>query len=152
MTRYEAQAEIARSADEVWTYAADILRHTEWMSVADAHLLAGDGTQIGARGRERLLLGPFKLDVEFEVAEAEFGRRLLWRSRDPRFDMEVGLELEPSGPSSVRARYHGAAQMHGRWRLLSPLVAMEGSGSVKRELTRLKARVEQSPAAAAAAS
>jgi hypothetical protein len=151
MTRYEAQAEIARSADEVWRYAADILRHTEWMSVADANLLAGDGTRVGARGRERLLLGPFKLDVEFEVAEAEFGRRLLWRSRDPRFDMEVGLELEPSGPSSVRARYHGAAQMHGRWRLLSPVVAMEGSGSVKRELAQLKARVEEAPATVAAA-
>ena len=152
MTSYEAQAEIARSADDVWTYAADILRHTEWMSVADAHLLAGDGTQVGARGRERLLLGPFKWDVEFEVAEAEFGRRLLWRSIDPRFDMEVGLELEPSGPTSVRARYYGAAQMHGRWRLLSPLVAMEGSAGMKRELAQLKARVEEAPAAVAAAS
>ena len=152
MTRYEAQAEIARSADEVWAYAADILRHTEWMSVADAHLLAGDGTQVGARGRERLLLGPLKLDVEFEVAEAEPGRRLLWRSRDARFDMEVGLELEPSGPASVRAKYHGAAQMHGRWRLLSPLVAMEGSSSVKRELAQLKARAEGAPAAVPAAS
>ena len=152
MTRYEAQAEIARSADEVWTYAADILRHTEWMSVADAHLLAGDGTQVGARGRERLLLGPFKWDVEFEVAEAEPGRRLLWRSRDARFDMQVGLELEPSGPTSVRARYYGAAQMHGRWRLLSPLVAMEGSAGMKRELAQLKARVEEAPAAVAAAS
>jgi len=152
MTKYEAQAEIARSADEVWSYAADILRHTEWMSVADAHLLDGDGTQVGARGRERLLLGPFKWDVEFEVVEAEFGRRLLWRSRDARFDMEVGLELEPSGPASVRARYHGAARMHGRWRLLSPLVAMEGSANVKRELAQLKARVEGAPAAVPAAS
>lgn len=149
MTRYETQAEIARSADEVWTYAADILRHTEWMSVADAQLLAGDGTQVGARGRERLLLGPFKWDVEFEVVEAEPGRRLLWRSRDARFDLEIGLELEPSGLTSVRARYHGAAQMHGKWRLLSPLVAMEGSAGVRRELDRLKARVEGAPAAVA---
>ncbi len=151
VTRYEAQAEIARSADEVWTYAADILRHTEWMSVADAHLLAGDGTQVGARGRERLLLGPFKWDVEFEVVEAEFGRRLLWRSRDKRFDMEVGLQLEPSGPTSVRARYYGAAQMHGRWRLLAPFVAMEGSAGIKRELAQLKARVEAAPVPAPAA-
>jgi hypothetical protein len=152
MTRYEAQADIARSADEVWRYAADILRHTEWMSVADAQLLAGDGTQVGARGRERLLLGPFKWDVEFEVVEAEFGRRLLWRSRDARFDMEVGLELEPIGPTAVRARYSAAAQMHGRWRLMSPLVAMEGSAGVKRELAKLKARVEEAPAAVAATS
>jgi uncharacterized membrane protein len=151
VTTYEAQLDINRSADEVWTYAADILRHTEWMSAADAHVLAGDGTQVGARGRERLLLGPFKWDVEFEVVEAEPGRSLLWRSRDARFDMEVGLELQPSGPTSVRARYHGAAQMHGRWRLLSPLVAMEGPAGVRRELTRLKERVEQAPAAVAAA-
>jgi uncharacterized protein YndB with AHSA1/START domain len=152
MTTYEAHTEIARSAEEVWSYAADILRHTEWMSVADAHLLAGDGTQVGARGRERLLLGPFKWDVEFEVVEAEVGHRLLWRSRDARFDMEVGLELKPSGPTSVRARYYGAAQMHGRWRLLSPLVAMEGSAGVQRELAQLKARVEAAPAAVAATS
>ena len=32
MTSYEAQTDIARSADEVWTYAADILRHPEWMA------------------------------------------------------------------------------------------------------------------------
>jgi hypothetical protein len=152
MTSYEAQTQIARSAEDVWNYAADILRHTEWMSVADAHLLAGDGTQVGARGRERLLLGPFKWDVEFEVAEAEAGRRLLWRSRDARFDMEVGLELEPSGPTSVRARYYGTAQMHGRWRLLSPLVAIEGSAGIRRELAQLKARVEAAPAAVAATS
>ena len=150
MTRYEVQTDIARSADEVWTYAADILRHTEWMSVADAHLLAGDGTQVGARGRELLLLGPFKWDVEFEVVEAEFGRRLLWRSRDARFDLEIGLELRPSGPTSVRARYYGAAQMRGRWRLLAPFVAMEGSAGIKRELAQLKARVEGALAVAAA--
>ncbi len=152
MTTYEAQTDIARSADAVWTYAADILRHTEWMSVADAHVLVGDGTQVGARGRERLLLGPFKWDVEFEVAEAEFGRRLLWRSRDARFDLEIGLDLEPSGPTSVRARYHGEAQMHGRWRLLAPLLAMEGAAGIKRELAQLKARVEEAPAAVATAS
>ena len=88
MTRYEAQAEIARSAEEVWTYAADILRHTEWMSVADAAPAGGDGTQVGARGRERLVLGPFKWDIEFEVAEAEPGRRLLWRSHGPAVRLE----------------------------------------------------------------
>ena len=133
MTTYEAQTEIARSADEVWTYAADILRHTEWMSVADAHVLAGDGTQVGARGRERLLLGPFKWDVEFEVVEAELGRRLLWRSTGRAFRLgDSASSWNRAGRQSVRARYYGAAQMHGRWRLLSPLVAMEGSAGVKR--------------------
>ena len=152
MRTFEAETEIARSADDVWRYAADILRHPEWMSATDARLLTGDGTRVGARGRERVLLGPITLDVEFEVAGAETGRRLLWRAIDPRFDWEVGLELEPSGPTSVRARYFGAIQLHGRWRLLSPLVTMEGRAGIKRELARLKAAVEAVPEAVAAAS
>ena len=152
MRTFEAETEIARSADDVWRYAADILRHPEWMSVDTAQILAGDSNRAGARGRERVLLGPLKLDVELEVAEAEAGRRLLWRAIDPRFDWEVGLELEPSGPNSVRARYFGAIQLHGRWRLLAPLVAIEGPAGIKRELARLKAAVEAVPEAVAAAS
>jgi hypothetical protein len=150
MKKFEAETEINRSADDVWTYAADILRHPEWMSVDTAQILAGDGTRAGARGRERVLLGPFTLDVELEVAAAEAGRRLVWRAIDPRFEWEVGLDLEPSGPTSVRARYVGAIQLHGRWRLLAPLVAMEGRAGIKRELAQLKARVEAAPVAVAA--
>jgi hypothetical protein len=149
MRTFEAKAEIARSTDEIWTYAADILRHPEWMSADTAQVLRCDGTRIGSRGRERLRIGPFRRDVEFEVAEAEVGRRLLWRAIDPRFDFEVGLELEPSGPGSSRARYTGAARLRGRWRLLAPLLAIEGSAGIKRELAQLKARVEADPAAVA---
>ena len=143
MSRFETETTIDRSSRDVWAYAADILRHPDWMSVADAHVVRGDGTAVGARGRERLLLGPFKWDVTFEVAEAVAGRRIVWRSvDDPRFEIEVGLDLESVDATSTRATYHGAIQMRGRWRLLAPLVAMEGSAGLKRELQRLKANVE----------
>ena len=46
------------------------------MTVTDARIVQGDGTQVGARGRERMRFGPFGWDVEFEVAEAEPGRRI----------------------------------------------------------------------------
>jgi hypothetical protein len=39
------------------------------MSVADAHVLEGEGTEVGARGRQRLMLGPFRWDVEFLAHE-----------------------------------------------------------------------------------
>ena len=143
MSRLETETTIDRAAQDVWAYAADILRHPDWMSVADAHVIRGDGTSVGARGQERLLLGPFKWDVVFEVAEAVAGRRIVWRSVDDRrLDLEVGLDLAPVGATSTRAIYHGAIQMRGRWRLLAPLVAMEGSAGLKRELQRLKANVE----------
>jgi len=41
------------------------------MGVTDAALVVGVGSDVGARGRERLVLRPFKWDVEFEVALVE---------------------------------------------------------------------------------
>ncbi len=134
---------IERSAEEVWTYAVDVLRHPEWMGVTDATLLRGNGSDVGSRGRERLVVGPFKWDVEFEVAEAVPDRRIVWRSvSGAPFDLEVALDLDPTGPASTRATYGAAIRPHGRWRLLSPLLAMEGKAGPERELRRLKANVE----------
>ena len=152
MRTYTAEATIARSAERVWTYAADILRHPEWMNVTDARIVQGQGSQRGARGRERLVLGPFKWDVEFEVAEADPGRRIVWRSvDDAHVDLEMALELAPEGRAVTKATYHGTIQMKGVWRLLTPLVAMEGSSGIRKELQRLKEHVEAAPAVATAA-
>ncbi len=146
MITFETEQTIARSADDVWAYAADILRHPEWMAVTDARIMRGKGTEVGARGRERLVLGPFRWDLEFEVTEALPGRRIVWRSAaGAPFGLEVALDLEPAGPGSTRATYVATIQMHGLWRLVSPLVAMEGKAGPARELQRLKENVERAP-------
>jgi uncharacterized protein YndB with AHSA1/START domain len=143
MANFEYTTTIERSPAEVWAYAADIGRHTEWMSVADAAVIDGSGTQAGSRGRESLRLGPFTWTMEFAVVEAEPARRLVWRATDdPRMDLEVGLDLEPVESGSTQATYRSAVQLRGRWRLLAPLVSMEGRAGVRRELLRLKANVE----------
>ncbi len=153
MSDFVATGTIARSADAVWAYAADIDRHTEWMTVRDAQVLAGVGTQAGARGRERMQLGPFGWDVEFVVAEATPGRRLVWTAvAGAPFDLTVTLDLQPVGPSETQATYGADIRLHGLWRLLGPMVAMEGKAGPERELHRLKERVEGTPAVAAATS
>jgi uncharacterized membrane protein len=135
---------IDRPAAEVWAYAADIARHPDWMSVTQATLLRGKGSEIGSRGRERLALGPFKWDVEFEVAEAVPGRRIVWRSMSGApFDLEVSLELDPVEERSTRATYGTAIRPHRLWRLLAPLLAAEGKAGPERELRRLKENVEK---------
>lgn len=142
MKRFEAKATIARPPATVWAYAADIERHPAWMSVEDARLISGNGTTPGGRGRERLLFGPFKLDVDLVVAEAEPGRRLVWASDDPRFDITVTLDLAPTAAGTTDATYTSAVELHGRWRLVSPLLSMDGPRAVQGELDRLKTRVE----------
>ncbi len=142
---------IERAAPDIWAYAADIVRHPEWMSVTDAHLMRGTGADAGSRGRERLVLGPFKWDVEFEVTEAVADRHLVWRSiSGAPFDIEISLDLEPAGPTTTQATYSAAIEPHGLWRLLSPMLAAEGKAGPERELRRLKENVERSTASAAA--
>ncbi len=153
MTRFVSEQTIARSADDVWAYATDIVRHTEWMTVTDARIVRGDGTQVGARGRERMRFGTFGWDVEFEVADAEPGRRVSWKSvSGAPFDLAVSLDLEPLGPTSTKATYAADIRLHGLWRLLGPIVAMEGKAGPERELGRLKAQVEGASGMAAATS
>jgi hypothetical protein len=148
MTRFVTEQTIARSADDVWAYAADIVRHPEWMTVTDARVVAGSGIQKGARGRERMRFGPFGWDVEFEVVEAEPGRRIAWKSvGGAPFDLEVGLDLEAMGPASTRATYGADIHLRGLWRLLAPVLTMEGTAGPARELRRLKDHVEETPAA-----
>jgi uncharacterized membrane protein len=148
-----AEQVIERSAQDIWAYAADIVRHAEWMTVTDARVVQGDGAQVGARGRERVRFGPFGWDAEFEVVEAEPGRRIAWKSvSGAPFDGMVWLDLEPLGPASTKARYGADIRMHGVWRLLSPVVAMEAKAGPARELQRLKAQVEAAQARTSAMS
>jgi len=149
----QAEQIIERAPEDIWAYAADIARHPEWMSVTDAAILRGDGSEVGSRGRERLVLGPFKWDVEFEVAEAVRGRRIVWRSvGGAPFDLQVSLDLAPSGPASTRATYGAEIQAHGLWRLLAPVMSAEGKAGPERELRRLKENLEAAPAVVGATS
>jgi hypothetical protein len=114
------------------------------MTVTDPRIIHGDGTQIGDRGRERMRFGPFGWDVEFEVAEATPGRRIVWKAVDGApFDLAVSLDLQTVGPASTKATYAADIRLHGLWRLLGPVVAMEGKAGPERELRRLKAEVER---------
>ena len=121
MSKGVAEQTIARSAQDVWTYASDIVRHAEWMTVTDARVVSGDGTRIGACGRERMRFGPFGCDVEFEVVDAEPGRRIAWKSvSGAPFDLEVTSDLEPTGPASTKATYGADIRLHG---LAAPVMA-----------------------------
>lgn len=147
--KFEAVETIGRPAAEIWAYAADIPRHTEWMTVTDAVVTSGSGECAGARGRETMNLGPMKITADLEVAEAEPGRRLRWRTLPSApFDLDVALDLTPEGPASTRATYRSTVHLRGLWRLATPLIAMEGREGVKRELRRLKERVEAAGAVA----
>ena len=80
------------------------------------------------------------------------GRRIVWRSiAGAPFHLEVALDLEPIGPESTTATYGAAIQLRGLWRLITPLVAIEGKTGPERELLRLKENIEAAQPMATAA-
>src|SRR6266851_8509203 len=79
MIEVRAQLTIHQPADRVWSFAAEIARHPDWMSVTSAESLQGTGTQVGDRGRERMRLGPWASYAELTVVAADPGRRIAWR-------------------------------------------------------------------------
>jgi uncharacterized membrane protein len=148
---FQTEQTIERNAHEVWSYAADIARHTEWMGVLDARLVSGQPTEIGARGVERMKLGPRTFDVGLEVSRSIRDRRIGWRmTGGSPFTGEVTLDLEPLGPDRTRAVWSGSIGLTGWWRLLEPLMAAEVKTGEAAELRRLKETIEAAPAIAPA--
>jgi len=147
MITFHTEQTIERSAQEVWTYAADITRHPEWMGVLEARLVSGQPTDIGARAMERMKLGPRMIDVGFEVSRSIPAERIAWRmSGGSPFAGEVGLDLEALGPDSTRVVWSGSIGLTGWWRLLEPLMAGEVRAGEAAELRRMKERLETGPA------
>lgn len=153
MIKFETEQTIDRSAADVWAYAADILRHPEWMGVTDARIVHGTGTEVGARAIERIKMGPRAVDVEFTVAESIPAKRLRWTvaGRSP-MSGDVMLDLESLAADETRAVWSGSIRMNGLWRLLEPLMATEIKEGEVAELRRLKANLETAPAMSLASS
>ncbi len=144
MIEARAEAIIERSAEEIWSYAADIAQHPAWMNVGTAEALVGRGDRVGDRGREVLRLGPLNRAAEFTVVAAEPGKRITWRTgADAPLTGDLTLDLEPLGPASTRATYAGRFEPNGLLRWLAPIMSAEMKRGPAAELARLKAAVER---------
>jgi len=149
--RFETQQTIGRSADDVWAYAADILRHPEWMGVTAARMVHGTGTQVGDRAIERLKLGPRVVDAELTVSDSVPARRIAWTvGGDSPMTADVTVDLESLGANETRVVWSGTIGLKGLWRLLEPLMAGEVRDGEAAELRRFKANLETAPSTVAA--
>ncbi len=146
MIEVRAQLTIDQPADRVWSFAAEIARHPDWMSVTSAESLQGTGTHVGDRGRERMRLGPWASYAELTVVAADPGRLIAWRpGKGSPFTGDLVLELERLGPSQTRATYGGSFSLRGLLRAVEPLFAGEAKHGMTKELRRLKDAVEARP-------
>jgi uncharacterized protein YndB with AHSA1/START domain len=141
---FRTEQTIERSAHDVWTYAADVARHPDWMGVSHARLVSGHATEVGSRAVERMKFGPRSIDVGLEVSAAIPARRIAWRiAGGSPMQGEVALELEALDPHRTRATWSGSIGLTGPWRLLEPLMASEVKSGEAAELRHLKDNLER---------
>jgi hypothetical protein len=148
MIRFQAEQTIERAAQDVWSYAADVTRHPDWMGVTEARFVSGRPTDVGTRAIERVKLGPRNVDVQLEVSGSIPARRIAWRmAGGSPITGEVTLDLESLGPDRTRAVWSGSIGLSGWWRLIEPLIAAEVKAGEAGELRRLKETLESVPVA-----
>lgn len=143
MIRLRFETTIARPPADVWAYAADLGRHTEWMEVASSEVIAGPTDAVGARARQVLRIGPARIAYTMTATEAVPGRLIWWRIDDGALiGGGGGLQLRPASPAGTHVVYEVQIALRGWLRILEPIVAREARTSEARELDRLKLRLE----------
>ena len=146
MIPFTTTTTIDRPAAEIWATAADMGRHAEWMDITESTVVQGDGVSPGSRARQAIRFGPVSLRYELEVADAEPGRRIGWRTvGDGRLRADARLELESLSATVTRVVWAGALGCRGPLRLLEPMIAAAARAGEARELERLRMLMEQPP-------
>jgi hypothetical protein len=152
MIRYDSSIHISRPADAVFTRLAAVESMGDWTDMTDGRWV-GETREpgAGARAEAMIRLGPITRQLTWEVTSYEPGRRIGYRTAPGGgmdWNAEYTLEEDATGTT---VRQVGEVGFHGVLRLLEPLVRMELPKGESRELSRLKAVLEQPSAAAVSA-
>jgi len=145
MVSYAAEIFIDRPPEQVFPYLIDASHHGDWMDVAGTHAVDGGPTGIGSKVAGRMVRGPMRMDIEYEVSELDPNRRVVYRSTKGPMLWASTFAVEPEGTGS-RVASSGTVQFQGFLRLLQPLLSGEVQGGEEKELRRLKALLEGSEA------
>ena len=121
MIPFTSTTTIARTAADIWATAADVARHAEWMDITESVIVEGDGVSPGSRARQAMRLGPVSLRYELEVADAEPGRRIGWRTvGGGSLRADAYLELEALSADVTRVTWAGEMGFRGPCGCWSP--------------------------------
>lgn len=102
MWQTETSIEIAAEAETVYSYLADLRRHSEWSTgVADIEQTTGQGAEVGAEFRSEESV-PMKFVSYSRITALEPPSRVEWCSWDGRtFRVEWAFELNGRGDTTV---------------------------------------------------
>lgn len=155
MSPIRSEVEIARPSEEVFGYATDPARFSEWQhDVVGARVTRGAAGEVGARFSTDRRVGPGRRSITQEITEREEPIRWAARGVDGPVRPHVTLTIEPLEDDS-RSRVTAELDFEGRGigrlvvpLLVRPLAARRAPRSYQRLRQQLDgtAPVEQPPA------
>jgi Polyketide cyclase / dehydrase and lipid transport len=141
-----ASIEVDRSAEEVFAYATDPSRFSEWQKgVVGGHMESGGAPQVGDRCLTKRRIG--RADRETTAELVRFDRPHQWSVRgvDGPIRAIVDVTVEPRSDTSAHLSIALDFEGHGIGRLLVPLlVRREARREMPVNVTMLKQRLESS--------
>lgn len=133
-----AAADVARPADEVFAFIADMSNNPRWQQGQESCTWTspppiGVGSTYDQRAR---FLGR-EIVSSFEVVEYEPDRRIRIRTVDGPMPMDITREVDPLGEDGARVRATIRGGPTGLLRLLDPLTRRMVQRSVRGDYARL---------------
>lgn len=144
--------EIARSPEDVFTYATDFSRFPEWQSSVISAQPQGDAPlAVGSRALVTRRAGPRRLAQTVQVTEFDPPRRSTVRGVGGPIEATAQMTLEPVA-DGARSRVTIALdfQGHGIGKLLRPLLRRQARKQLPRNVRKLQEQLERGPTARAA--
>ena len=141
VVRVEHTVEIARPAEDVFAFLADVSRVPEWQRSAVESRADGPLAE-GVRIHERRHFLGHDERTELEVTAFEPGRRLALRTLRGPVKLTIDHVLnEQDGQTTLHVTAQGRA--HGLLRLAGPAVTAKARQEMRRDFERLKAILEE---------
>jgi hypothetical protein len=147
MSPIVATTEVDRPAAEVFAYATDPTRFSQWQKgVVEGHMDQADTPQVGARCLTTRRIGGANRPSTSRLAHIDPPKTWGVRGIDGPIRASVDLTVEPLGESRSRLTIAVDFQGHGIGRLLVPLlVRREAQKEMPANLAMLKQRLETTP-------
>ena len=138
--------EIARPADEVFDYLADVSNNPSWQKGMQSCEWTSEPPIGGGSTYSQLARFMGKnIKSSFVVTEFEPGRRIAIKTVESTFPIQVERRVEPTGPDSCRVSAQiGGGPDKGVAKLLAPIMARVAQKSVDGDYDRLVELLESS--------
>jgi uncharacterized membrane protein len=140
-----ASIEIDRSAEDVFTYLADLSRHGEWQDAIQRVTVETEGpTRVGSRAREVRRVPGGTREITYEITEHDPPRRSSFRGLDGPIRPVGTVTVTPIDGGRSRVSLELELVGHGLGKLIAPLARSDAAKRVPRDQQRLKERLESS--------